>query len=395
MSGHSILSASGSHKWLVCPPSVLLEQEYPDEGSKYAAEGTLAHRLGELWLRYNLGQVSKADKNAKEAAIMRDPLYAPEMSGYVEGYITYVWERYQAAKATYSEAELLVEARLDYSDVAPGGSGTGDAVIVSDKYIEVIDLKYGVGVSVDVRDNPQLKLYGYGAYRSYSFMYDFEAVAMTVYQPRLDNILTDSFSVDELVVWTKMVVMPAAQLAIKGEGDYSPGEHCDRFFCRARGDCKARAKENIRQAQGAFGLGDTMTPSADRLTAEEIGRYLAQGRLYAAWYKNVEDYAYDQALNHGASYPGWKLVAGRSVRKIQDEGAAEKALKAAGYKTNDYTTKKLKGITELEKLLGKTLDTVLGALVTKPPGKPALVPEKDPRPELNDAAEAFKDMEEN
>jgi len=59
---------------------------------------------------------------------------------------------------------------------------------------------------------------------------------------------------------------------------------------------------------------------------------------------------------------------------------------------NDIFERKLKTITALEKQLGKRrFGQLLGDLVIKPPGKPALVPETDKRPALTlSAAEEFQ-----
>ncbi len=44
-------------------------------------------------------------------------------------------------------------------------------------------------------------------------------------------------------------------------------------------------------------------------------------------------------------------------------------------------------------LLGKKkFEEILGGLVAKPPGKPALVPESDKRPALNTAKDDFDDI---
>ncbi len=54
---------------------------------------------------------------------------------------------------------------MDYSRWAKQGFGTADALIIANNTIEVIDLKYGKGVKVDAQNNPQLMLYGLGAFR--------------------------------------------------------------------------------------------------------------------------------------------------------------------------------------------------------------------------------------
>ena len=47
---HAILSASSSERWLACPPSARLEQEFESTTSQYAEEGRFAHSLAELHL---------------------------------------------------------------------------------------------------------------------------------------------------------------------------------------------------------------------------------------------------------------------------------------------------------------------------------------------------------
>lgn len=55
MSNHALLSASSSHRWLNCPPSARLGENYEDKGSDFAAEGTDAHSLCEHKLKTALG----------------------------------------------------------------------------------------------------------------------------------------------------------------------------------------------------------------------------------------------------------------------------------------------------------------------------------------------------
>jgi hypothetical protein len=61
---HAILSPSGAERWLNCTPSVRLEQQFPDNAGVAAAEGTLAHSLGELLLRKALKLIKKYQLNS-------------------------------------------------------------------------------------------------------------------------------------------------------------------------------------------------------------------------------------------------------------------------------------------------------------------------------------------
>ena len=120
---HALLSASSAHRWLECTPSAVLESGYADKSSEFALEGTRAHALAERLLLEAHG------------ALVKDapPLdFEPpaEMVDYCEGYADYVMERLRAAAAEDPLAFLEIETRVDYSDIAPGGFGTADAIIV-------------------------------------------------------------------------------------------------------------------------------------------------------------------------------------------------------------------------------------------------------------------------
>jgi hypothetical protein len=389
MTAHALLSASGAHRWMNCPPSARLETQYPDTGSAYAAEGTLAHRLAELTLRFRLQRLDAETYQKRRAPLEKDPQFSREMLGHASDYANFVLEKFAEAKAAFSEAEVRIEERVDFSAVVSEGFGTADAVIISDKYLEVIDLKYGKGVPVSAKGNPQMRLYGYGTLHLYEWLYDFEEVRMTIYQPRIDSVSEETLTVPELTGWVAGI-HDVAHLAYEGKGSYASGSWCR--FCRAAGDCRARAEAALHQAQEDF-TGDPApaeSPNPARLTPTEVATLLPRAAKYAAWYTALTGYAQDRAVNHGVRYPGYKLVEGRSIRKIADEKAAEAAFKAAGFKPAQYITKKLKGITDLEKLLGKEQKSLLEPYIIKPPGKPALVPESDSRPEIN-TADVFKE----
>src|SRR5699024_930183 len=113
--------------------------------------------------------------------------YSQEMEDYVQQYVDVVVEKINEAKARSKDAVILLEQRLDFSEWVPEGFGTGDVVLISDGILEVIDLKYGKGVAVSAVDNPQLRLYGIGAYSQYEMLYDIDSVVMTIVQPRLDS----------------------------------------------------------------------------------------------------------------------------------------------------------------------------------------------------------------
>ncbi len=367
---HAILSASSSHRWLHCSPSARLEQEFEDRETEAAAEGIAAHALCEHKLRRALKLQSKKPTS---------PYDCEEMDIHTDGYVQFVLETITEARQHCTDPIVNIEQRLDFSCYVPDGFGTGDCVIISDQTLHIIDFKYGRGVLVEAENNPQMMLYALGALHVYDSLYDIEEIAMTVYQPRRENISTWTISVSELNVWAEDTLKPKAALAYEGKGDYISGPWCT--FCRAAIKCRARAEEKLKLAQYEF----TKPPL---LTDTEIEEILGKLDDLTKWANEIQAYALDAALNHDKEWSGWKLVEGRSNRKYTNENAVATAAKQAGYL--DIYRQTLLPITEMEKLMGKqTFSDILGSLVFKPPGKPTLVPTSDKRPETNTAKSDF------
>ena len=364
MSDHAVLSASGSHRWLHCLPSARLELEFVNNESNAAAEGTAAHALCEHKLKKALHMRSKrpiSDYNTDEMEEHRD------------AYVEFVMEQLEMAKQSCTDPLVLIEQRLDFSCYVPQGFGTGDCIIIADKKLHIIDFKYGMGVLVDVVDNPQMKLYALGALEIYDSLYDIEEVSMTIFQPRRENVSTWTIPVKELKDWAENELKPKALMAYDGEGEYLPGEWCT--FCRAAVKCRARAEEKLKLAQSEFKLPPLLTDA-------EIEEVLAKLTDLTKWANEIISYATDAAVNHGKEWHGFKIVEGRSVRKYKDEDAVAEAAKANGYK--DIYRQSLITLTEMQKLMGKAkFEKILGGLIHKPPGKPTLVPLSDKRPVMN------------
>lgn len=379
MAKHALLSASKADQWINCPPSAKVQENLPDKQSKEAAEGTLAHSIAEAILRIELGEDTVAPIFKKYA---NDPLFYEGMVSEVQVYIDYVMEAYNGALAKTEDAIILLEEKLDYAEWAPEGSGTGDCVIIADSTLEIIDLKFGKGVPVSAINNSQTRLYGLGAYAGYSYLYDIKEVKMTIVQPRLDSISSEVLSIDNLLEWAETIVRPAAELAFAGEGEFKSGTHCK--WCKVNGNCRARADENMKALEYEF-------KDPPLLSVEEIGPILFIAEQLKSWAKDVADYALEQATK-GEKIPQWKLVEGRSNRKIPDEIAAMTKLLDTGYEKEKVLT--LKGITELEKVLGKkAFKDILSEYVVKPPGNPVLAPETDKRPEINSINTIEKEFE--
>lgn len=363
---HALLGASSSARWLVCTPSARLEAMFPDEQSPYAAEGTVAHDLAEAILRHKL--------EGKKAPKLDD--HSAEMVEAVNRYVDICEEKVNESRARSSDAEAMIEARLDFSRWVPDGFGTGDMVIVADGILEVIDLKYGKGVPVSAIENTQMRLYALGAYDINEFLYDIKSVRMTIVQPRLDSISTDEMALEELLDWGEEI-KPIAQRAFRGEGECTPCDYCN--FCKARHTCRALADTCLTAFYKDGGKLNQL------LTDSEVSDILAMKDLITKWIKGVYDFAYEKALSGEKQWPGYKLVEGTSRRTITDPEAAAKTLLNNGYKEEDiFKPRELEGITNLQKVLGKKgVTEYLEAYIDKPEGKPTLVPDSDKRPAIN------------
>lgn len=373
MGVHALLSASSSSRWIHCPPSARLCEGCEDKGSGYALQGTDAHSLCQYKLEKALGRDA-------EDPTENLTFFDAEMEACAENYAVYVMEQLAKIRKICTDPVVLVEQRLDFSRYVPDGFGTGDCVIVADGTLFVIDYKYGKGILVEAEKNPQMMCYALGALELFDGIYDVETVDMTIFQPRREHISTYTVSKAELLQWAAEVLTPAARLAYAGEGEYKAGGHCR--FCKAKAACRKRAEYNLELARYDF----AMPPVLEN---EEISAILPRIDALVSWAGDIKKYALSQALN-GASYPGFKVVEGRSNRRYTDESAAAAAVLAAGF---DPYEQKLLGITAMTAALGKQkFEEILGGLTYKPQGRPALVPESDKRPAMHTAGQDFSDM---
>lgn len=364
MGKHAILSASSSKRWLNCTPSARLEEQFPEEESVYAAEGTAAHALAEHKLKKYMKKRSRKPRSEFDS---------DELDEYVGEYVDYAIQQIEEGKINSSDAIVLIEQKLDFSRYVPEGFGTGDLVIVADKELHIIDLKYGKGLAVDAEKNPQMMLYALGALELFDCLYEIDKVSMTIHQPRLQSVSTWEIGVDELKNWAEKVLIPTAEVAYNGEGEFISGEWCK--FCRARKICRARSEEFLKLAQLEF-------QKPPLLKDEEVEGILSLADQLKKWVEDIYSYATEEAIVNHKMWTGFKLVEGRSNRKYLSEENVIEVAKAAGYQ--DIFKKSLIGISEMEKLMGKKkFNDILGNLICKPKGKISLVPQCDKREPVN------------
>ena len=368
---HAKLSASGAHRWINCPGSVRLEEDFPDTTSNYAREGTLAHALAEAKLKkYFIKGYGKKAYDKEVEPIKSDELYDKSMENYTDVY----FDEIKTRALSYKERPFVaIEERVDFSNWVPEGFGTCDCLMIYRDTMTVIDLKYGKGVEVDPEDNPQLMLYALGAYAGYGFLFNIKKVTLCIVQPRIDNIKSWDISAGDLLAFGERI-KPIAKDAYNGSDKLCQGEHCR--FCKAKSRCPERAKEMFKSVEK---LKPIMDSDIGLISNDDISRYLKESTGLIDWIKGLEEEALASILK-GEEIPGYKAVEGRSIRKFKDADKAISLLEGAGYDEAVLYERKPLSLSKLEKLVGKKeFESVLGTEVIKPQGKPTLVPESDKR----------------
>ena len=337
---HAMLSASKADRWINCTPSARLEEKVEETGkpSKYAEEGTLAHEIAECYLRARF-RITPVDVTSAELRkLKKSDLYTEAMDEPVMAYCQYVTDQYTEALRKTKDALVLLEERLDFSAWVEQGFGTGDACIIADGVMEIIDLKFGTGVPVFAENNAQLMLYALGALSKFEMVYDINMVKLTIVQPRQERISSWEITPEDLYKWGEEVVKPKAALAYSGEGELQVGHWCR--WCKVKALCRKMADHNLDLAKHEFKEPELL------------------------------------------KIPGYKVVEGRSIRKWTDESAVQEVLTACDYTPDQFQVVKLAGIPAIEKLLKKDFGLLVGDFVIKAPGKPTLVPESDKRPAM-------------
>lgn len=403
---HALLSASSSKQWLNCPPSARLQENFPNESSVYAEEGTFAHSICEYKVKKYLHERVRRPQS--------EEFYTEELEQSTDAYYEFVVGVIEEMKRNGCEPLVLVEERVDYSHIAPSGFGTADMLIIGHDaegrgILHICDYKNGKGVFVDAHHNSQMMLYAIGALHAYGYIYPIEIVRMSIIQPRLDNISTFECSREELEAWGESI-KPTAKMAYEGKGEQKAGDWCR--FCRAKPVCRACKEEALALCReefldldaGAFAEdpraapadmeeSDTTAPYTPDLSAptfkqpglvslDELTEILPTLNRISSWIESVFAFISSEAINHGVPIKGYKVVEGRSKRVFTDTKAVVETATQNGY--TDLYKQQLISLTEFEKMMGKKkFSELLGEYVAKPPGKLALVPESDPRPPVD------------
>lgn len=379
---HALLSPSGSHRWMHCTPSARLEENLPGSTSAAAEEGTVAHELAEYALdMYLKGKyLPLLDELPTPKEISESKYYNSEMDKYVTDYICYVCDIFEMC----DNAKMYLERKFDLTSYVNDCFGSCDCAIEDTNILSIIDLKYGKGVRVEAKDNTQLMMYALGVLRSLSpkRQAEIETIKMHIAQVRLGNYEVFEMPARDLTHWGIYKLRPIAEKAWAGQGNTVAGSHCK--FCKFKPQCRAQRDALVNEFEAH---GETKA-----LTLDEIGDILLKADMFTDWLSSVKSHAMAEALS-GKTVKGWKLVEGRSVRVITDEEEAVKRLSDLGFDPDSLKNHKLKGIGDLEKIVGKRpLAVTLDGIIVKPKGAPTLALESDKREAIQPTIDMFDEL---
>ncbi|WAX07817.1 hypothetical protein BK687P5_00002 [Bacteroides phage BK687P5] len=363
---HAILSPSSAKRWINCTPSALLAEEAGSKSSVYAEEGTLAHEIAEYALTQYLNilydPITDEELPIKDEHL-KNPLFSIDMANYIRDYCEFVISEVYEMDRADGPCKMFLERRVDITDYAPDSFGSVDVTLESYHTIHIIDLKYGAGVKVTADHNEQMMLYALGTLKA-AMSPNISKIRMTIAQVRLDHYDTFEMSKGELLDWAEKVLKPAAKAAIQGKGKQVIGSWCG--FCPVKAQCRAQRDAILADFDEK--------PEPLLLSDEEIVDLIGKIDTYKSWIESVNKYVYDRAIQ-GYKWEGYKLVAGRSSRVIKDEAKIRQAL-LNEFLEDEVLNIKLKGIGDLEKLLGKKVFSArFGDAIESRPGAPKLVPE--------------------
>lgn len=388
---HAILGPSSADKWIACPPSARFEEQIVEEESQFAREGTLAHDLAALILSSRAGIFKgnqakfnqmlddiKADVlafywNLDTADVLDAETEFNVMLDHAEGWAAFVCDQIEF------DGEVSIEREFDISQYVPLGFGTSDATVKRKRVLHVNDYKYGAGKRVHAHKNKQGKLYAIGALKAAVLEdpdYKPETVIVSIYQPRVvGGVSHYEISVADLLEWAEFTVMPAANLAIAGQGDFKAGPHCQ--FCKARNVCKAY-----------FDMFAKVKKIHDKraMTPKELETVLTYGPLISSWVKKVADDA-ARRLQAGQKINGFKLVAGGGRRQFTSEDDVVDVALGANLDMDKLFRTELIALTDIEKLVGKKrFEELFGAIIFEKEFQPKVVDIDDPAPALGKTA---------
>lgn len=415
---HAAWSASATARNWACSGALALgaKVEALDVESEAAAWGTACHQVAEKTLRfvdptYDAHALVGATEKTKQHSFEVDE----EMADTAQEYVDYVRKQVGVNRPSRPLNRFWIEERFSLAKLQPpfDAGGTCDAIIYNpdERLLEVVDLKGGRGVVVEVTENKQLRTYALGALLAHPEL-DVVKVKSTIVQPRAPHkdgrIRSETYHVVDLMEWTADLVerMREAKYAQKalggvvgdlgrerwGDEFLKAGSHCT--FCPAEGICPAREKQALAVANAFFNdNGAVVTRNQpSELDPSRIAQVLDGADDLQNWLNAVRSLA-TRLAETGTEIPGYHLADRIGHRKWKD-GVDKTVLAREGVSPDVSMEYKLRSPAQVEKALGakamKKIRAAFDDLVHKPvTGRSLVSATKSTRPAVKPTAEAF------
>jgi hypothetical protein len=357
---HSLLGASGAHRWLNCPGSFQLSVAAPARPSSiYAATGTLAHDFIEQALdaAVKLGQrpgTCKVTPGNPTAEVEGHTITVDQdlidgvnlMLDYVEG---------AAHQSDWVRCEFQVELDDYFLPSQPPPVlmfGRVDVAMLDlqTDTLEIIDYKNGSGVFVTVKDNPQLLYYAAGVLRQLPKhqLRRLRRIKLTVVQPNApgsEPVRSWQITPVDLLMWVDEVLVPGVEACAQDDPPLVPGSWCR--FCPAIHVCPKLQQDANEMAKRDFA--DHILPD----DPAELARNLDIAERAQMWINALQSYALEQ-LQRQVRVPGWELVPTRPTRKwVDDEKTIAGTLQLFDVPDDVIWETRLRSPAQIEKAMGR------------------------------------------
>lgn len=390
--GHSVMGPSSLPRIMACPASAFesLKVTVPRESS-YARRGTFHHDTTEhFWNKpdsaiESLVDVPVATWNTEFKD--QEPI-TDEECGWLLDCRDYLRD---IIADLHGNPEPTLEQRVSLvSWGIPEVWGTCDVSVGAREVIHIIDWKFGSGVAVYPDNNPQTRSYAAGDIGYPNNIV--KEINIHIVQPPLNIFESETLTYEDMKGWVFDELQPAINLARENDAPYVPGEKQCRW-CPAAMTCKARRDQADVDASEIFS--QFLNTSIEKIDIHDLVEFYHKSGAIVKYREQIAKYLMEQ-LNAGEPVPEMKLVSGRSNRAWKDVDDAFHYLKNVYKLTDDdlYTKKPISPAQAEKKARKAKKDDDFQDLVKKPPGKPQLVGEDDPREALNPNLEASKTFEE-
>lgn len=387
---HGYLGLSSSEGWMTCAGRPQMEAGFEDIPSFFTAEGDVAHSVRERCIV----------KNKPVAEFIGDVI---ERDGF-EITVEPDWERFLQPGVDWVREHtglLFVEYRVDVGAWIPDEFGTLDTAIITKDEVILIDLKFGRGLRVNAVGNKQMMLYAAGLWEN---LIRHIPNAPTKYRLIIEQlrVIGGQSIENEWVVDLDDILKFAEEASLAAEKTKDPDAELTPSlkgcaFCRAAENaaCPAYAEFalnlvglTVDDLDKPFTEAPEM-PQPEKLSPERRSYIIEHSKMLTKFITNLHGDALTDA-QAGKPTPGFKAVATLGDRQWADDEKAEQFwLEKMAAK--DIFNKRLKSPAQMERIAGTRNWKKAQDLIHRPEGKPALVPESDPRPALQPLADLLDD----